>query len=48
MTAHQGPVQPTPTATTALRPVALDGVAFAADGFLGRWQRSNATGTLPH
>ena len=48
MTAHQGPVQPTPTATTALRPVALDGVTFAADGFLGRWQRRNATGTLPH
>ncbi|MFE9749840.1 glycoside hydrolase family 127 protein [Saccharothrix saharensis] len=48
MTAHPGPVQPTPGATSALRPVALDGVTFAADGFFGRWQRRNATGTLPH
>ncbi|MFJ6673836.1 glycoside hydrolase family 127 protein [Actinosynnema sp. NPDC091369] len=48
MTAHQGPVRPTPTAKSALRPVALDGVAFAADGFLGHWQHRNATGTLPH
>ncbi|MFD0206546.1 MULTISPECIES: glycoside hydrolase family 127 protein [Saccharothrix] len=48
MTERQGPVRPTPTATSALRPVALDGVTFAADGFFGRWQHRNATGTLPH
>jgi uncharacterized protein len=45
---HQGPVQPTPTANSALRPIALDGVTFAPDGFFGRWQHRNAVGTLPH
>jgi DUF1680 family protein len=45
---HQGPVQPTATAKSALRPVTLDGVTFAADGFFGRWQHRNAIGTLPH
>jgi uncharacterized protein len=40
-----GPVNPT---VTALRPLSLTGVTFAPDGFLGAWQRRNATSSLPH
>jgi uncharacterized protein len=43
-----GPVQPTSTATSALRPVPLTDVTFAHDGFLGEWQRRNATRSLPY
>ncbi|NUT53824.1 MAG: glycoside hydrolase family 127 protein, partial [Saccharothrix sp.] len=45
---HHGPVHPSPAARSALRPLPLDAVAFAPDGFLGRWQRRNAVATLPH
>src|SRR6266567_3895397 len=43
-----GPVHPTSTATGALRPLSLTDVTFAPDGFLGSWQRRNATRSLPY
>src|SRR6266702_178578 len=43
-----GPVNPTPAAGVALRPLCLDDVTFAPDGLLGAWQRRNAVATLPH
>jgi DUF1680 family protein len=46
--AHHGPVHPTPDAVATLRPLSLDEVGFAPDGFLGAWQHRNAASTLPH
>jgi DUF1680 family protein len=43
-----GPVHPTADAIAALRPVPLTDVTFADDGFLGAWQRRNATTSLPY
>jgi uncharacterized protein len=43
-----GPVWPTSAAVAALRPLPLPDVTFAPDGFLGGWQRRNATRSLPH
>jgi uncharacterized protein len=42
-----GPVHPTPTAISALRPLSLTDFAFG-EGFLGDWQRRNATTSLPY
>jgi DUF1680 family protein len=42
-----GPVHPTSTAISALRPLPLTDFTFAT-GFLGDWQRRNATRTLPY
>jgi DUF1680 family protein len=47
-TSIPGPVQPTSTATAALRPLPLNDVTFAPGSLLGEWQRRNATRTLPH
>ncbi|MEV6448276.1 beta-L-arabinofuranosidase domain-containing protein [Amycolatopsis sp. NPDC051716] len=43
-----GPVHPTATAKSALRPLFLGAAAFAPDSLLGEWQARNATRTLPH
>jgi DUF1680 family protein len=43
-----GPVHPTSSATSALRPLPLTALTFAQDGFLGAWQRRNATRSLPY
>jgi uncharacterized protein len=43
-----GPVDPTPAARVALRPLCLDDVTFAPDSMFGAWQRRNADRTLPH
>src|SRR5262249_22747820 len=43
-----GPVHPTATALSALRPLPLPAVTFAPDGMLGGWQGRNADRTLPH
>src|SRR5438270_7098628 len=43
-----GPVQPTASAISALRPLPLDAVTFSSGGLLGGWQHRNATRTLPH
>jgi len=43
-----GPVHPTAAATAALRPLPMSDVTFAQDGFLGGWQRRNATTSLPY
>jgi uncharacterized protein len=43
-----GPVQPTSTAISALRPLSLNDVAFAPEGFLGGWQLRSATRSLPY
>jgi uncharacterized protein len=45
---RQGPASPTGRALAALRPLGLDAVRLDPDGLLGRWQRRNATATLPH
>lgn len=42
-----GPVDPTASALSALRPVPLSDVTMAA-GFLGDWQRRSATTSLPY
>jgi uncharacterized protein len=42
-----GPVDPTSSAASALRPVPLSGVTFTT-GFLGDWQRRNADRSLPY
>src|SRR6476469_8771734 len=42
-----GPVDPTSSAASALRPVSLSGVTFTT-GFLGDWQRRNADRSLPY
>ncbi len=46
--AHWGPVVPTATARSVLRPLPLDSVALAGTGMLGDWQRRSAQDTLPH
>jgi uncharacterized protein len=43
-----GPVQPTPTATSALRPLSLTDFTFEPNGFLGAWQERNAVRSLPY
>ncbi len=43
-----GPAHPTSAATSALRPLFLGAVTFAAGSLLGGWQERNATRTLPH
>lgn len=43
-----GPVQPTAAATATLRPLPLTDVTFGQGGFLGDWQRRNATRSLPY
>lgn len=43
-----GPAHPTAAATAALRPVPLSDVTFASGGFLGEWQRRNASRSLPY
>ncbi|WIX90183.1 beta-L-arabinofuranosidase domain-containing protein [Amycolatopsis sp. DG1A-15b] len=43
-----GPVHPTSTAKSALRPLFLGATAFAPDSLLGGWQARNANRTLPH
>jgi DUF1680 family protein len=42
-----GPVDPTSSAISALRPIPLSDVAFEP-GFLGDWQRRSATTSLPY
>src|SRR5262245_39185611 len=42
-----GPVDPTSSAISALRPLPLSGVTFTT-GFLADWQRRNATASLPY
>jgi uncharacterized protein len=42
-----GPVHPTSTAISVLRPLAMTDFAFGP-GFLGDWQRRNATRSLPY
>jgi uncharacterized protein len=43
-----GPVYPTPGATRVHAPLPHRAVVLHADGWLGEWQRRNATATLPH
>lgn len=43
-----GPVQPTATAVSALRPLCITDLTFAPDGFLGGWQRRSAATSLPY
>ncbi len=43
-----GPVHPTTTATSRLRPLGLHEVTLSADCDLGAWQQRNSDKTLPH
>ena len=43
-----GPVHPTSTAISVLRPLSLTDFTFASGGFLGAWQQRNATSSLPY
>ena len=43
-----GPVHPTSTAISVLRPLSLTDFTFAPSGFLGAWQQRNATSSLPY
>jgi uncharacterized protein len=43
-----GPVHPTSTAISPLRPLGLSEVALSGDCDLGAWQRRNSDKTLPH
>lgn len=43
-----GPVHPTSSATSALRPLHLTELTFAPDSFLGAWQHRSGTRSLPY
>jgi DUF1680 family protein len=43
-----GPVHPTSTAISVLRPLSLTDFTFASSGFLGAWQQRNATSSVPY
>jgi uncharacterized protein len=45
---RRGPVDPTPAAISAVRPLGLDDVRLDPGGLFGGWQARNAAATLPH